>query len=434
MDDVVTTEPVDRARATPLAAADPVPAALPRVLIVDDNEINRRLLGAMLRGEGCALLTASDGAEALALARRAPPHLILLDIMMPDMDGYQVCAELARDPRTAHVPVVFLSALSETADKIKGLDLGAVDYITKPFDAGEVRARVRGQLKIQRLSEALRHANHDLRRQQALIDEDLKAAAAIQRCLVPAAAPPLAAVDVAWRFVPCQRVGGDLFNVVAVGPHHLAAYVFDVSGHGVPAAMVSVSLSQFLLPLASRVCADGDGTLQPMAPIEVLRRLDEEYPIARFDRYCTIAYAVLDLRTGELRYAVAGHPYPLILRRDGRIEPLEIGGPLIGLGCPALFEAGDARLAPGDRLVLYSDGIVEHGSGGDDLFGDARFGDVLRATRRLSPDHACARVLDALRAHAVDDDDDVTLLTIEYRGSRPAGRPDGPHEEDNAWN
>jgi len=405
------------------AAIGPEPGAAPAderpaVLIVDDNEINRRLLRAMLRGEPCRLMVAGDGAEALALVRQAPPDLILLDIMMPGMDGYQVCTELARDPRTAHVPVVFLSALSEVADKIKGLELGAVDYITKPFDAGEVRARVRNQLKIQRLSEALRHANRDLREQQALIDLDLRAAATIQRSLVPAAPPPLAAVELAWRFVPCERVGGDLFNVVEIGPHHLAAYVIDVSGHGVPAAMVTVSLSQFLQP--ARLGQARDGVVVPLEPAEVLRRLDREYPINRFDRFCTVAYALLDLRDGAVRYAVAGHPPPLVLRADRRIEALEAGGPIIGLGLGVEFESGATRLAPGDRLALYSDGIVEHGTRLGDQFGEPRLRDVLSATADRSPDQACAAVLAALRAHAAGDEDDITLLTIEYRGAGTA--------------
>lgn len=390
----------------------------PAVLIVDDNEINRRLLRAMLRGEPCRLMVAGDGAEALALVREAPPDLILLDIMMPGMDGYQVCAELARDPRTAHVPVVFLSALSEVADKIKGLELGAVDYITKPFDAGEVRARVRNQLKIQRLSEALRRANRDLREQQALIDLDLRAAATIQRGLVPAAPPPLAAVELGWRFVPCERVGGDLFNVVEIGAHHLAAYVIDVSGHGVPAAMVTVSLSQFLQP--GRLGQARDGAIVPLEPTEVLRRLDREYPIGRFDRFCTVAYALLDLRDGGLRYAVAGHPPPLVLRADRRVDALDAGGPIIGLGLGLDFDSGETRLAPGDRLTLYSDGIVEHGSRLGDPFDEARLRDVLRATADRSPDQACAAVLAALRAHAAGDEDDITLLTIEYRGAGAA--------------
>ena len=405
-----------------------------RLLIVDDNEINRRVLAGILRHESYDLLTAGDGEEAVEVARRSGPDLILLDIMMPTKDGYEVCADLKTDPRTENVPVIFLSALAETADKIKGLEMGAVDYITKPFDAGEVLARVRSQLKIRRLTEDLRHANRGLREQQALIDADLRAAAGIQRSLVPAVPPPLAAVEVAWRFIPCQRVGGDLFNVVALGPHHLAAYVIDVSGHGVPAAMVTVSLSQFLSLQAAHLYAAG--TTEPAAPADVLRRLDEEYPIERFDKFCTVAYALLDLRDGRLRCAVAGHPHPFVQRVDGRLEELDAGGPIIGLGGVLPFDDAETRLAPGDRLVLYTDGVIEHSGSDGALFGDARFRHELTHTRALSPDAACEHILDAMRAfvgvsapvsgaaEATDlgapHDDDITLLTLEYRGGDAA--------------
>lgn len=392
-----------------------------RVLVVDDNAINRRVLTSILRRESHVLLTAADGEEAVALARQARPDLILLDIMMPSMDGFAVCLDLKSDPRTEHIPIIFLSALSEAADRIRGLDLGAVDYVTKPFDPGEVRARVRNQLRIQRLTAELRRANDDLRRQQALIDEDLKAAAMIQRSLVPASAPALDAVDLAWRFLPCDRIGGDVFNVVPVGPHHLALYVIDVSGHGVPAAMVTVSLSQSLSPQAGNLCTTRGGTVTPLAPAEVLRRLDREYPIERFDKFCTVAYALLDQRDGHVRYAVAGHPPPLIQRADGAIESLDCAGPIIGLGSGPAFEDDERVLAVGDRLLFYTDGIVEYATGDGELFGDERLRRAVAESRADSLDGACARVLTALERFAgpvaVAADDDITLLAMEYRGS-----------------
>jgi sigma-B regulation protein RsbU (phosphoserine phosphatase) len=429
MGDTVVDIATTRLSTPPPALAD----AAARLLIVDDNEINRRILSGILRQEAYALIVARDGREALALARADPPDLILLDIMMPGKDGYEVCAELKADARTEHIPVIFLSALAEAADKIRGLEMGAVDYITKPFDVGEVLARVRSQLKIQRLTADLRSANRELRAQQALIAADLRAAAVIQHSLVPAVPPPLAAVAVAWRFLPCQSVGGDLFNLVPLGPDHLAAYVIDVSGHGVPSAMVTVSVSQFLSPHSGRLYAHG-GSGEPAAPAEVLRRLDREYPIERFDKFCTVAYALLDLRSGHLRYAVAGHPPPLLQRGDGSIEALRAGGPLIGMGTGLPFDDGEARLAPGDRLVLYSDGVTDHVGRTGALFGDERLRAAVARGRALAPDAACEVVLDALRAfsrgrHGAGDsptalgaphDDDITLLTLEYRGGHAA--------------
>lgn len=421
---------VDRATEAPMEApqtawlADPLPAVPDngRVLIVDDSEINRRILTRMLRHERYTLLSASNGEEAMAVARRSRPDLILLDIVMPGADGYQVIAALKADPLTCRVPVIFLSALSEIADKIRGLELGAVDYITKPFDQGEVLARVRSQLKIQRLATELLEANLALHEKQARLEEDLQAAGAIQRSLLPAATPALSSLRLAWRFMPCGRVGGDLFNFCPLGDDALGVFVIDVSGHGVPAAMVTVSLSQFLSAPAGRLLAAAPtaaGDLLPAAPAEVLRRLEREYPIERFDKFFTVAYAVIDHRRGQLRYSLGGHPRPLLHRADGRIETLDAGGPLIGFGGGLSFDEAELALAPGDRLFLYTDGLVELIDPAANEFGVDRLYDALRATRALPFDAVCGNIIDDAMAFAAgaEPPDDITLLALEFSGA-----------------
>jgi sigma-B regulation protein RsbU (phosphoserine phosphatase) len=424
------------ASSQPLLSVPAVPESVPqrthavgtdrgaRVLIVDDNEINRRVLAGMLRKERYALLSASDGEQALAIARAEVPDLILLDIMMPGRDGYEVCTALKAEPRTERIPVIFLSALADTADKIKGLELGAVDYITKPFDQGEVVARVRSQIKIQYLASAVLRANRDLRAKQERLDEDLKAAGAIQRSLLPSTPPPVASLHVAWRFMPSDRVGGDLFNFVPLGDDALGIFVIDVSGHGVPAAMVTVSLSQFLSPQAGHlVRRDAAGVLQPLAPAAVLDCLEAEYPLERFDKYFTIAYLVIDHRTGRLRYSLGGHPQPIVARADGTIEPLDAGGPLVGMGCGLAFDEGEVALGPGDRVFVYTDGIVDLAAPDGTVFGDGRLRGAIAAARRHSLDEACTRLLDTALGFGAGEQpqDDITLLGIEFAGTtRPA--------------
>ncbi len=397
-------------------------AAPPRVLIVDDNEINRRVLASMLGKERYTLLSAPDGEHALAMARATPPDLILLDIMMPGRDGYAVCAALKSDPRTEPVPVIFLSALSEPADKIRGLELGAVDYITKPFDHGEVLARVRSQVKIQRLTSAVLRANRDLRDKQARLDEDLQAAGAIQRSLIPAGSPAIDSVALAWRFVPCGRVGGDLFTFAPLGADALGVFVIDVSGHGVPAAMVTVSLSQFLSPHAGHLVEQIDRNIRPLPPAEVLRRLEAEYPLERFDKYFTVAYAVIDHRSGRLRYSLGGHPQPIVLRRDGTLEMLEAGGPLIGLGLGLPFDEAEVWLRPGDRVFLYTDGLVELTASDDTQFGEGRLLEAVETVGRMPLDAACERLLDTALdfTDGAEPPDDITVLALEFIGDDAA--------------
>lgn len=412
-----------RGAAVTLEAGRPTvrPAAPDKILIIDDNDINRQVLMGILRKEGYALLQAADGAQALAAARREHPDLVLLDIMMPLMDGYEVCSRLKKDPSTADIPVIFLSALTETANKVKGLDLGAVDYITKPFDQAEVLARVRSHLKIRHLTQELVAANRDLLEKQENLDRDLEAARDIQVSLIPRAAPVDDAVHVRWIFEPCDRIGGDVFNLYRLDDRHLVAYVVDVSGHGVPAAMVTVSVSQSLSPLLGySVRREGEttGGFSIPAPSEVLAGLDREYPIERFEKYFTICYLVFDLATGHVRYSRAGHPMPIVVRRDGQSEMLAAGGTIIGLGSATPFEEGEVTLRTGDRLYLYTDGILEQENGSGEMYGEERLAAELRAGGGESIETVCERVMESMRRFGASErpQDDITLVAIEFRG------------------
>ena len=327
------------------------------VFIVDDNMVNRKLLAAILKKEGYALLEAEDGEQAVETTFREIPDLILLDIMMPKKDGYEVCLELKKDSRTANIPIIFLSAKSQTEDKIKGLDLGGADYVTKPFDRGEVLARVRAQLKIARLTRELIGANEELVRKQDKLDEDLKAAAGIQRSLLPQSIPEVVALDMAWRFMPCDRIGGDIFNVVRLDEDHWGIYMLDVSGHGVPSALVSVSVSQMLHAQHDRLLKKNTKEApyyEIVSPSQVLNALDREYPIDRFDKYFTMSYIIIDTQLNRITYSNAAHPPPVLLHRDGELELLEKGGTIIGNGRRAAFRGGN-RPGParGSSFCLY---------------------------------------------------------------------------------
>lgn len=401
-----------------------VDAAAQRILIADDNPANLLLLRRILAKEPCALLEAEDGEAALKLALEHRPDLVLLDVMMPGLDGYEVSVALKQDPHMSEVPVIFLSALSDASSKIKGLEAGAVDYITKPFNKDEVLARVRNQLKLRRLTRELRRANRDLSEKQRRIDEDLKAAAAIQRSLMPEHPPTTEKVVAAWRFLPCDQNAGDLFDFTQLTPNDFAFHVIDVSGHGVPAAMMTVALSQSLAidnghTLAT---ADENGAGEAVPPAEVLRHLDIEYPIDRFERHFTIAYLLLDLETGALRYSRAGHPMPIVVRRDGTLEELPAGGTIIGLSGIVPFDEGQCQLESGDRLFVYTDGIPEAVNPAGDFFGEEAMYRVLQESRDLPLDDACGRLIEAVESFAGthDFDDDVTLFAIEYDGTAGA--------------
>lgn len=392
-----------------------------KVLIVDDSLVNRKLLRSILTKEGYALFEAVDGEEAVVMALQILPDIILLDIMMPKKDGYEVCKELKTDERTFPIPIIFLSAMIEEEDKIKGLDLGAADYVTKPFNKGEVLARVRAQLKIRSLTKSLIEANRELEEKQKRLEEDLKAGAVIQASLIPSPTSQIEGTDTAWIFKPCDRVGGDLFNFFRLDETRWSIYIFDVSGHGVPAAMVSVSLSQMLRPkvgflLKKSITPPPHYIITP--PAEVLTLLDREYPLERFDKFFTMAYMVFDVRSGLLSYSIAAHPPPIVVHADGAWELLVEGGTIVGMGGILPFEEGQRVLKPGDRVFLYTDGIVEYGEPGQATFGQERLCTLLASLRGLSLPEGVSRVLGEVMAFGknLPPGDDITLMGFEYKG------------------
>jgi len=403
----------------PLAAGSSTGA--PRILIVDDHEVNRRILRAILSRGGYELLEAADGPAALAAVAQAPPDLVLLDVMMPGMDGYQVCERLRHDPVLSETPVIFLSALDDSDSKVRGFEAGAVDYVAKPFDNSEVLARVRTHLRLRQLNRELRAVNERLVEKQAALDEDLEAAAGIQRSLLPRRAPDVTGLSFAWRFQPCDQTGGDVFDFLVLDREHLGLYIVDVSGHGVSAAMITVSVAQSLRPESGITLRRGEQGPEIAAPAEVLRQLDRDYPVERFGRHFTIWYGVLNHRDGRLRYSCAGHP-PALWFGKGRARGLDAGGTIIGLGGLLPFEEEDVQIQVGDRLYLYSDGILEHGPEGQAPFSESRLRDALFAARAASLEESCAAVLSALDQFApgVKPLDDISLVAIERE---PASTP-----------
>ena len=391
------------------------------VFIVDDNKVNRKLLTVILKKEGYALFEAEDGEEALEIAFREVPDLILLDIMMPKKDGYEVCTTLKADQRTAHIPIIFLSAMSQTEDKIKGLDLGAADYVTKPFDRGEVIARVRAQLKISRLNRELLAANAELIHKQEKLDEDLKAAAGIQRNLLPKSIPHMGPLDVAWRFMPCERIGGDIFNVVRLDEKQWGIYMLDVSGHGVPSALVAVSVSQMLHAEHDRILKqpiDDPPYYEIVPPSRVLEILDREYPIERFDKYFTMSYVIIDTGANRITYSNAAHPPPVLRHKDGALEFLTKGGTIIGMGGMLPFEEGSVKMRQGDRLFLYTDGILEYQNGHGELYGENRFFAQISTSKHPSIKNHTDGIINGIMNFGdhMPPQDDVTLLGIEFKG------------------
>jgi sigma-B regulation protein RsbU (phosphoserine phosphatase) len=168
----------------------------------------------------------------------------------------------------------------------------------------------------------------DLQTKQRLLEKDLEAAAAIQTSLLPVRAPRVESAQAAWKFRPCEQIGGDIFNIHNMDERNVGLYMLDVCGHGVPAALISVAVSQFLNG------ADGllGNNCELVSPDIVLNRLDHAFPFERFDSFFSIICMTLDIRQGLLTYSSAGHPPPVLIRSNGPTETLDHRGPSIGIG------------------------------------------------------------------------------------------------------
>ncbi len=397
-----------------------------RLLVVDDNPDNLDMLSRRLRRCGFEVAVADHGRLALEHAAREAFDLVVLDIMMPDIDGLQVLEQLRRTHSVADLPVIMATAKDASDDVVKALELGANDYVTKPLDFPVLLARVRTQLALRNATRALESANQRMKR-------DLDAGAKVQRALIPSAAPAIPGIECAWLYEPCSELGGDTLDLFALEDGKLGLYLLDVSGHGVPAALLSVTLSRVLSPRGAGLMlhdgngvAESAGTAAPvrnghapaLPPAIVAGRLNQRFPMDPATRqYFTILYAILDVAGRELRYVAAGHPGPIHLRAGHPATSFDSTGLAIGWLPDTPFAEQTLPTAPGDRFYFYSDGVVEAQSAADEFFELERFLALLERTR----EEPLQASLEALRAElaawcgAAGPRDDVSVLAIEVR-------------------
>jgi sigma-B regulation protein RsbU (phosphoserine phosphatase) len=392
-----------------------------KVLIVDDNADMRELFRDYLAMQGFVIAEAENGALGVEKAKSWQPDLILMDIVMPEMNGYEACAELKLSAAFTDVPIIFLSSLTDTDQKITGFNAGAADYFPKSGDPLELNARIKTHLKLRALTISLREANRQLKEKQTLLDEDLSSAADIQRSLLPMHeylyVPP---VEIAWKYIACNFVGGDAFNVFSLSEDLLAIYMLDVAGHGVPSAMGTVSVCQHLQELINQLQIKSQSHKNKsqvlFSPSQLLIDLDREYPFKRFEKFFTIVYMTLDLKSGLLKYSLAGHPPAVLLHKDKPFELLSAGGAIIGMDGCVPFDEGSINLTAGDKIVLYTDGIYEFANDQGELFGTERFYDILENMKNDSTTTLTETVINALKLFGgqASIKDDLSLMAISY--------------------
>lgn len=369
------------------------------ILVVDDSPVNLQVLVRTLQASGHRILAARNGRAALEIAARARPDLVLLDVMMPEMDGFEVCRALKARPETRDAVVIFLSALGEVSEKVSGLSIGAADYITKPIQSEEVLARVTSHLTRQYLA-------RELRRSRDRLDRELANAADMQRRLLPRRMPAHPGVEFAAFYQTSRHAGGDYYDVIQIDADRFAVMVADVSGHGAPAAIV-MAMIRAVLHTCDDILAE---------PAAVLHHLNRHFEFL-WDTamFATAVYGVLDLGRGTWRSIRAGHPPPLIVGPGRPVSPVVSGEcRMLLFGEMGDLAAEEQAVRPGDRLVLYTDGVTDREGPDGQLYDMERLSAMVARNAEAAPAALLARLVKDVESFVGgrEADDDQTLLVI----------------------
>ena len=385
-------------------SAIPHPA---RLLVVDDNELNRDMLSRRLAKQGHDVAVAEDGMRALQMVRSGDGFdLVLLDIMMPEMDGFQVLEELKGDSALSHIPVVMISASEETASVVRCIELGAEDYLPKPFNPVILKARVDASLDKKRLRDREKLYARSMER-------ELEIGRKIQASFFPSEIPKIEGWEIATRFQPARQVAGDFYDVFEVGGGRIAGVIADVCDKGVGAALYMALFRTLIRAVAGQQgCAEE-------SPEEILRRtamLTNDYIASTHSQanmFATVFFAIIEPGGEMVTYLNAGHEAPLVVTADGTLrERLAPTGAALGLMPSLEFGVSRVSLAAGDVLVALTDGVSE-ARGASGFFGDDRL--LSLVARPWTSAFAALDAIDqavALHAAGQEQSDDITTLAL----------------------
>jgi sigma-B regulation protein RsbU (phosphoserine phosphatase) len=324
---------------------------------------------------------------------------VLLDVMMPEVDGFDVCRAIKADAESQDTVVIFLSALGDVSDKVSGLQLGAADYITKPIQAEEVLARVATHLTQQ-------HLERELRRSRDRLNRELASAGRMQRLILPPELPVHPGIQFAASYQTSRHAGGDYYDVLTLGPGRYGVMVADVSGHGAPAAII---MAMIRAALHSHPGVHDD-------PAAVMQTLNTHFEyLWDTEMFATAVYATIDAGRREVRMACAGHPPPLLVRQGEGVRPLPVDAvpPLLMMPFGSV-PVSSTVLHPGDRVLFYTDGVTERLNAEGGMYELPRLSVALADASRRTPADLIHHVVDDLERFAGghETEDDVTLVAI----------------------
>lgn len=371
------------------------------ILIVDDSRMNRMVLGKTLSSEGYELLEAESADAALKLLNYRKPELILLDVVMPQMSGFDLCRLLKQQKSTQEIPIIFITSLDSTEDKIKGLELGAVDFITKPFNNAEILARVHTQVKLRQMYRTIIETNQR-------IAKDLVTARQIQQNLLPEKNGTLARdVSFEYAYIPCDEMGGDFFDIYQISDTQVLFYILDVSGHGVASSLMTIFTKIFFSIHAKSA----------QHPAQLLRMLNQQFFRERLtEKYITVFLGILDVEKNRLTWSSAGQSVSPILYNQHGEEALSMHSFPIGLLENVGYTNAESDFPPGTSLLMYSDGVTDIQVGpGTPIFEEESLLQYIHLHKEENRDSMVNSLLSYInhRAHHDDFHDDITIFLLK---------------------
>ncbi|MEL6929283.1 MAG: SpoIIE family protein phosphatase [Cyanobacteria bacterium J06600_6] len=374
-----------------------------QILIIDDDSTTQLLLERTLVMQGYDITLASDGEEGLIKAKAIRPALIICDWIMPRKNGLEVCSQIKCTPELSTTFFILLTSLDSVEDRVKGLDAGADDFLCKPIEMNELKARVRAGLRLYQLST-------DLQNQKQILESELAEAAEYVSAILP---PPLEhpALSIDACFIPSRQLGGDSFDYFWLDDSHLVFYLLDVSGHGLRASLPSLSVINLL---RSR----GLNNVDYYQPSSVLSSLNQTFQMSdRNDKYFTIWYGVYDLETRSLTYSSAGHPPAILLTssRQSVEQRLKTPGVPVGMFPNIKYVNASCQVDVNSSLYVFSDGIYEVEPQANSHWGLDRLINLLKKYQR-TPERDLKRLLQYVRTWHPNFqfEDDLSILQIDF--------------------
>jgi sigma-B regulation protein RsbU (phosphoserine phosphatase) len=378
------------------------------ILAVDDTPENLDVVKGILSSD-YIVKAATSGAMALKIAEKQLPDLILLDIMMPEMDGYEVCQKLKENEATKDIPVIFLTAMDQTTDEKRGFELGAADYMTKPVNPPILKARVSTHLALKHSMDELQSTYDIIKKHKDRMEQELNVAHDIQMSMLPqndAPFPDRQEFELRAMLIPAREVGGDFYDYFFINDDEICLIVGDVSGKGVPAALF-MAVSKTMLKTSA---------MDDPSPASILTRVNDELSADNPScMFVTVFLAVANVRTGNVRYSNAGHNPPYLLHKNGALTCLDQRhGPILGAMGGIAFKESTAEIRKGELIYVFTDGVTEAMDAGGQLYSEARLEEVLTQSNNTMATDLIQRSLDDVNAHAygAEQSDDITVLAF----------------------